>query len=217
MARMSDFGASPFAEKLKKAIAGQAIPKAPSVEETAVVDSAVSGGGKHQMVPTHEARGEKGHSNRGRSVSSQTVHGRVTTPGSRLEPTRESEPGQTPEALLADIQEKAEILGTLNAFIDAAGYTAEGDGELMSTVTERLKEAQALVPSQSAGADTMLVKPFSDEGFDRLRAIQLEFVMELNEVREALEGLGKDGRSITSSRDQTALERFAAFRHAALG
>jgi hypothetical protein len=210
MARMSDFGASPFAEQLKKAIAGQAIPKAPSVEKPAVVDSAVSGGEKHQTKPTHEARGVERHSDGSGSVSGQAVHKRVTTPGSRLEPTRESETGQAPDALLTDIQEKARILGALNAFIDAAGYTAEGDGELMSTVTERLKEAQALVPSQSAGADTMLVKPFSDEGFDRLRAIQLEFVMELNEVREALEGLAAEGEVVIPDNIEVLLKTSSA-------
>ncbi len=193
---MSELEVGPFAEKLQKAVEGRVFPKAPSAEEPKVADSVVRPGRESRLERSEEHQEGQG-SARG-SVTGEAVH-RRTQFLERMSTPRESDPDQIAEVLLADITQKADVLKALDAFVRSAGFQAEGEGDLDDVIAKHLGEANEVTRSRSDTGES-----YTTEDVDRLRAIQVELLTELTDMRVGLEEL-ENSREVVLSEEIKAL------------
>lgn len=192
---MSQSMEGPFSEKLKTAVRGHAFPVA-APEAAAAADFDLSLGGKssrEKRRTKHEKKERTKREGNESGVSGRAVHMRGQFAESvPMEPLVESAEEQELKRLFSEVVSQAAVLTQLNAFIEAAGYVV-AEGALEQSIRVELERANQLMRPYLESEEE---KSPLESDIEVLRSIQGRFMLNIADVKEAIEGIESAGQLV---------------------
>ncbi|QQR78358.1 MAG: hypothetical protein IPJ68_04755 [Candidatus Moraniibacteriota bacterium] len=202
---MAELVASPFAEKLKGAIAGRVILKAPSVEEPKVVDSVLSADSKSgRRAPEGKPEREK-REGKGGPVSGRAIHHRgglgtwaetSTLVSVETQVEGRNEKGHNPQELMDNIEKAHTLLMALALEHPEAELDINGQNFQDSVRADLEKAKQSIAPYLEPGDLSEVNRSAAYlDAIDTLRTVQVNFEDYIKAIQAAIESARQEEKS----------------------
>lgn len=202
---MAELVTSPFAEKLKEAIAGQAIPKASGVEEPAIADPVLSADSKSgRRTPEGKPEREKCEG-KGGSVPGRAIHHRggwgtwaetSTLVSVETQVEGRNEKGHNPQELMDNIEKAHTLLMALALEHPEAELDINGQNFQDSVRADLEKAKQSIAPYLEPGDLSEVNRSAAYlDAIDTLRTVQVNFEDYIKAIQAAIESARQEEKS----------------------